>query len=252
MPHVAQAVEKIVKENKNIGVFSDAHGNIHAFKAACRLMQSFGVEQMIYLGDAVGYIPSTSVLKETFALGDQVKCIKGNHEQMLLAGSFDSVHSKVYGFSRLTHALSGEDRNRLAQWPMNLNEKFGCYSCFFVHGSPSDFLNGYIYPDTNLAAFDVQADYVFVGHSHYPFVKKQGCTTFVNVGSCGLPRDDGRYGSFAIFDFENGDVEIWRFSIEKTVEKLLSSHTDIDESVIKVFSRRRTDIIGRLIVDNES
>ena len=32
----------------------------------------------------------------------------------------------------------------------------------------------------------------------------------VNVGSTGLPRDDGRFGSCALVDTESGDVEILR------------------------------------------
>ena len=36
-------------------------------------------------------------------------------------------------------------------------------------------------------------------------LKQKGYSTyFINVGSCGMPRDDGRYGSVALFNPNNG------------------------------------------------
>ena len=43
----------------------------------------------------------------------------------------------------------------------------------FVHGSPTDPLTGYIYPDSDLSEFsEIDADVVFMGHTHHPFVRQ--------------------------------------------------------------------------------
>ena len=59
-----------------------------------------------------------------------------------------------------------------------------------------------------------------------------------NVGSIGLPRDDGRFASFSVFDSEQSTVEIHRFSIENSNLELIKRFPDITDEVKSVFNRR--------------
>ena len=82
-----------------------------------------------------------------------------------------------------------------------------------------------------------------MGHTHRPFLKNSNGTTFVNVGSCGLPRDDGRYGSFATFDPSTRNVKLYRYAIDKFMSKLISNNLgEINPSVLKVFKRRSNNV----------
>ena len=69
-----------------IGILSDAHGNIAAFRSAIALMRQMRVRSFYFLGDAIGYIPFLNVLDDLLAMGNEVKCILGNHEKLLLSG----------------------------------------------------------------------------------------------------------------------------------------------------------------------
>jgi predicted phosphodiesterase len=114
----------------------------------------------------------------------------------------------------------------------------------FVHGSPKDPTCGYVYPDSDLSVFDTDADFVFMGNSHYPFIRKHQGVTYINVGSCGLPRDDGRYGSIALFDTDTGVARIIRFDIRGSSAKTLAEVPDVHGTVTALFDRKKKKLFG--------
>ena len=75
-----------------IGLVSDAHGNGRAFDRAVELLLAHGVRRLFFLGDAVGYVPSTAVLDSLARLGDLVQCIRGNHEAMLIENHIELLN----------------------------------------------------------------------------------------------------------------------------------------------------------------
>jgi predicted phosphodiesterase len=230
-----------------IGILSDAHGNIDAFCGAIDRLRSYGVESCYFLGDAVGYIPSLAVLRELQSMGGFIKCILGNHDRMLLQ-SPDSLHREaVYQHEPVRKLLSTRDIDFLRSWPTHRREVIGGARLLFVHGSPNDFTNGYVYPDTDLRQFHPAESFVFMGHTHYPFIRSVNGTTYVNVGSCGLPRDDGRYGAFAIFDSSTQCVKVVRYSIAASASALCGTNSvPIHTSVRKLFSRRSEKVTEEL------
>ena len=228
-----------------IGVLSDAHGNKYAFIKALKYMRFLGVRSFYFLGDAIGYVPSISVLDELMKLGQDVKCVLGNHEEMFLDGSVSDEKDSIYQLKCVKGLISSKHKNFIGSWPTCIRESIANKQIMFVHGSPTNHTQGYIYPDTDLDQFKIQLDYVFVGHTHRPFVKQSNDITFVNVGSCGLPRDDGRYGSFAIFDPCEEKVQIYRFSIEDCIEKLSKATLAlVHDSVLNLTKRRSNRIEG--------
>lgn len=227
-----------------IGILSDAHGNIGGFLTALYYLRNNGVKSFYFLGDAVGYIPSLEVVDELISMGAEVKCVLGNHEQMILRGVSRPEREEIYQHQPVLDLISSDQINFLQTWPSHRREIICGSKVLFVHGSPRDYTNEYVYPDTDLACFNPDAAFVFMGHSHYPFIRSEGGTTFVNVGSCGLPRDDGRFGSFAIFNPATKSVSIYRYSIEKVVAELHASTLErIHPAVLQVF-QRRSDIVS--------
>ena len=100
----------------------------------------------------------------------------------------------------------------------------------------------------SLTKFEVDETYAFMGHSHYPFIKRVKDTTFVNVGSCGLPRDDGRYGSFALLDTTDRHVSIFRFDISKMTKNFLQElEFEIHDMVLSLFNRKSNNMFGYLL-----
>jgi len=230
-----------------IGILSDAHGNGPAFDRAIVVLKGLGAERFWFLGDAVGYIPSTSVIKSIRKLGAQIQCIRGNHEQMFIENSFNSERDKIYQLSALNTIICPDEKECLASWGISHTEKFGSKSALLVHGSPTDPTNGYIYPDTDLSVFETENDIVFMGHSHYPFIRNYNGKKYINVGSCGLPRDDGRYGSAAIFYPDLGEARVIRFNITQESATSLADNQFVHQAVRNLFLRRNENVFGEFV-----
>jgi predicted phosphodiesterase len=218
-----------------LGVLSDAHGHVGALDAALAALTRAGAERIVFLGDAVGYIPDPAAVERIRALG--VEAIAGNHEAMMLSGDYPSERESVYRL-QTTKAMLGDAtmafvRGLAPSACMTLDG----VRCLFVHGSPNDPTFGYVYPDTDLSPFaDVTADVVFMGNTHRPFVRAHGATRFVNVGSCGLPRDEDPRGSACMFDPAAGQADILRFGIAASSRAVLAGHS-LHPSVAAVLER---------------
>jgi putative phosphoesterase len=230
-----------------IGVLSDAHGNTEAFRLAISHLRKLGASRFIFLGDAVGYIPSNGVLTELIRIKEEVICIQGNHEIMLTNTSWNPEQDKIYNFRNTLKFLSDVETDYIKSWPIMHKESYGIDSALFIHGGLCDFTNEYVYPNSDLSKYEVTETFVFMGHTHYPFVRKTGNTTFVNVGSCGLPRDIGNLGSFATFNPEMGEVILYRFDISSAIQNIRESNMKIHESVLGLFKRQHSLFEGQLI-----
>jgi putative phosphoesterase len=214
-----------------IAFISDVHGNAIALDQSLECLRKLRVDAIYFLGDAVGYMPAApEVLDRLHREG--IPCQQGNHEAMLLAPTAVSAEREPIYRLQMTKALLCSDQlQRLASWPTSRELTFAGRSLLLVHGSPRSVLDGYIYPDTELAEFhDLSYDAVVIGHTHRPFIRQSDGKWFVNVGSIGLPRDHGNQFSFAIYDVEGHRFEIVRGAFD--VGRVLAIYgTRIAESV---------------------
>ena len=209
-----------------IGVLSDIHGNHYALKAVLEDARRCGVEYLFILGDLVGYYYyPDEVLK---LLEDWPKeVIQGNHEEMLKEVLNKETEKetvrKKYG-SGINFAIE----KLSVEWMEKLNELHAFKSVTkdnlrfdLCHGSPWD-RDCYIYPDCNNDILSRCAlsgsDFVFMGHTHYPFVSFYNNTTIANSGSVGQPRDRSSAGSWLVIDTMN--------------RSLMFQHTPFDSSSI--------------------
>lgn len=202
-----------------VGMLSDAHGNVEGFAAGLSSLRRLGATRIFFLGDAVGYLPGSAVVDAIDAAG--VEAVAGNHEAMLLDEGCRADEA-VFGFGATRRALGADGLRRVAGWPHRrvLDTRVG--PVLFVHDSPwPDHRR--IYPDTDLGGLPVLPwSIVCMGHTHRPFVRDLAGTTLVNVGSCGLPRDDGRLGAVATLDTVTGAVRIVRFDLRAATEQALA------------------------------
>lgn len=230
-----------------LGFMSDAHGNVEAFNKGFACLCSLGAERVFFLGDAIGYIPSSAVLNALDMLGDQVLCVRGNHEAMLLSGRVPSERDSIYHLGFLRSNLTKWQVEMISSWPVRHREVFDGINLLLVHGSPADPTYGYVYPDTNLAGFFPDADWVFMGNTHHPFIREHAGIHYVNIGSCGMPRDDGRFGSAALLDTKAGTARILRFDISSETKQMLEKFPIVHPSVRDLYKRRRSKIFGHIL-----
>ncbi len=214
-----------------VGFVSDAHGNPRGLGACLGALRDEGVERVFFLGDAVGYMPGE---QEVFAQLREAEavCLRGNHEAMLLGEwPVSDARERVYRLEPARTRLLSEDRVWLSSWPLRREVQIENRRFLLVHGSPQDPLGGYIYPDTDLAAFaGLPVDFVLLGQTHRPFVRTSGTVTVANIGSSGMPRDTGCLASCATYDSQTQEIRILRCPFD--AEAVLTAYAgQIDDSV---------------------
>jgi putative phosphoesterase len=208
-----------------IGLLSDAHGNPLGLRACLAALRGAGVDRLFFLGDAVGYLfGEAEVLRE---LRDcHAECVRGNHEGMLLGAlALDPARDEAYGLADVRARLSVADRELIEAWPERRELELDGRRILLVHGSPWQPLTGYVYPDSDLEPFaEIKYDAVFMGNTHRPFVAHRGGTLVANVGSCGLPRDEGDLMACAVYDTATGECRVLR--VRLGVDEILGQYPD--------------------------
>jgi putative phosphoesterase len=194
-----------------IGVLSDIHGNHLALKAVLDDAEQINVEQLLILGDMVGYYyHPDKVLKMLSSW--PVKFIQGNHERLLqrfqeCENEKKKIEKKYGSGIRYAHEkLNSEQVKHLVELPESRVIQIDELKIQMLHGSPwnKDF---YIYPDKItkvLHKFEgFNSDFIFLGHTHYPFVFSRRNQVIANVGSVGQARDRGGLASWVCLDTSN-------------------------------------------------
>lgn len=234
-----------------VGVLSDAHGNFQGLKSCLAAMKRLGVGRVIYLGDAIGYLPYGAEVASRLT-DEGILCLMGNHEAMV----FDMVprsddKEAVYGHSRFCVDLPGKWRDQVVANGSRMRMNICGREILFVHASPDDSLSGYIRPDDDLIC-DEKVDFVFMGHTHRPFLRSHDRVVHVNVGSCGLPRDYGALLAFAVLDTSTGRVELFRIPIK--TDELISDPrmSGVHPDVIRCFARVCSQPVGTVLKHSEA
>lgn len=229
-------------------LISDIHSNLEALEAVLADIRAQGIEDIYCLGDVVGYGPNP---RECI---DQIMkckvCLLGNHDQGALFDpeGFNTGAERAIFWTRDQLESTGDDPSAahrrwdfLGVLPRNYQE--GPY--LFVHGSPRNPLNEYVFPEDIYnrrkmeKIFALIRGHSFQGHTHVPGVftedlrffspdeighqfKFGDAKTMVNVGSVGQPRDGDPRACYVVLDTEALTVTFHRveYPLEQTVQKI--------------------------------
>lgn len=213
-------------------IFSDIHGNLEALETVLEDIQKYDVQQLICLGDLVGYGANPNECIERIR-HPRYPTVAGNHDYAAV-GLTDITYFNTYARSAILwtmEELEEDNKNYLRQLPLIL--EFGDF--VIVHSS-------LIRPEAwsyVLTIQDAEANFrilkfplCFIGHSHYPFVlmqnekgnifpsakmlvnlQKNG-RYLVNVGSVGQPRDNDPRATWFIYDGEAKTIETKKISYD--------------------------------------
>ncbi|UOG59332.1 metallophosphoesterase family protein [Leptospira noguchii] len=220
-----------------VGLISDVHGNHLALRAVLKAAKKKGVNKLLITGDLVGYYFWVKEVLELLSNWD-FEIVKGNHEEMLAYSLVNKDYlnevDKKYG-KGLRHSINTLDLSQidwLVSLPHPLEINFEHLKLLLCHGSPWD-LNEYIYPDTKDSMLeslkDSKYDWIVLGHTHYPMIRKFKNTMLINPGSVGQPRNGVQGAHWAILDTEAGSVQNFVESYDitwiiKQVRKLEPNH----------------------------
>jgi diadenosine tetraphosphatase ApaH/serine/threonine PP2A family protein phosphatase len=231
-------------------LISDIHANAEALDKVLEDICRQGVTQIYCLGDIIGYGPNPCECLDQVIRLCRVT-ILGNHDQAALfdPDGFNPVALQAVYWTReqlerrdINARASDERWDFLGELPRSLSE--GSY--LYVHGSPREPTNEYVFPEDVYnqrkmdALFDRIERYCFQGHTHIPgvftasgeFITPDECDgvyrltgekTMFNVGSVGQPRDgDPRACYVIVHEDDEPRVEFRRvdYDCEITVQKI--------------------------------
>ncbi|MGL6196899.1 MAG: metallophosphoesterase family protein [Thermoguttaceae bacterium] len=231
-------------------ILSDIHSNLEAFQAVLKDIDEQKVDEIYCLGDLVGYGPNP--IEVTDLVMKRVKvCLLGNHDQATLFDpeGFNAGAEQAIFWTREQLEKFNNSNKRwdfLGELPRQVRE--GDY--LFVHGSPRNPLNEYVFQDDIFdekkmeRLFAVVPKYCFQGHTHVPGVFTESREFFapyeinysftlgpqkvmINVGSVGQPRDRDPRACYVIQDGNNITFRRVDYDFEKTADKITAIN-DLD------------------------
>ncbi len=226
-------------------ILSDIHGNLAALEAVLEDVASQGVDEIVCLGDIVGYGPQPCecldrAMEFSFS-------ILGNHDNSALfdpEGFNTAAEQAIFWTRRQLECGDDEGANIrrlefLAQMPRTQLEG----SMLFVHGSPRGPTNEYVFPEDTYnrrkmeKLFSLVPGICFQGHTHVPGVFTSSLQflrpdeigdhysltnekVMINVGSVGQPRDNDPRSCYVITDGQTVRFRRVSYDIEATVKKI--------------------------------
>jgi diadenosine tetraphosphatase ApaH/serine/threonine PP2A family protein phosphatase len=227
------------------GVLGDIHGNLSALEVVLGHLAKRGVDQIISVGDVVGY---GAAPRECIGLLRSVGAVvaKGNHDAAT-AGEIDLLYFNNYAREAVKWTQSVMTDEEI-EWLTALPYTLDLEHCSVGHGTyhqPElfDYIQSTTDADPSLDAMELPV--CFVGHTHVPvtllrLIDDPHRTAYtvedevdlgevrralVNVGSVGQPRDEDCRAAYAIYDSEKESVRICRadYDIDLEAGRILSA-----------------------------
>jgi predicted phosphodiesterase len=215
-------------------IISDIHSNLEALQKALTIIDEKKVDEIICLGDVVGYGANPNECVDIVRSRCSVTVL-GNHDaaalDTLLAHDFNAIARKAVVWT--AEHLTEESKEFLLALPMvERKEKI-----VFVHSSP-DSPEAWDYiidsDDASSAIRYFEEQICFIGHTHVPGIFSQRGRAksivkneqyIVNVGSVGQPRDGNPMLAFGIFDSSTWEYELIRsqYDIQSAAEKIYAA-----------------------------
>ena len=223
-------------------ILGDIHSNPSALKAVLDALEEHAVDEILQVGDVVGYGAAPSEVIELVRAADMT-VVLGNHDAVC-TGAIDPRTFNDSARLAIEHNLSLLSRDELA-WLRTLQLTSTNAHCALTHGTlwaPERF--DYIQrPEEGDSSFSVlERPVCFLGHTHRPVtlmrLKESPHRTsytfddtvefaeieaaLVNVCSVGQPRDDDPRAAFVVFDADVGRVELHRveYDIEREADRI--------------------------------
>ena len=230
-------------------LISDIHSNLEALRAVLDDIRHQGISEIFCLGDIIGYGPNP---RECIDLvGRMPVVILGNHDQASLfdPDGFNPVALRAIAWTR--EML--EDTSAAAGGPTACNRRWDFLGelprlhmegdTMYVHGSPRDPTNEYVFPEDVYNQRKMETLFVkvqhrcFQGHTHIPgvfrenmeFVAPEDCDyqyplndekIMVNVGSVGQPRDGDSRSCYVLQTDDRLQFRRVEYDLEATIRKI--------------------------------
>ncbi len=225
-------------------IISDVHANLEALTAVLRHIKSQGISEIYCLGDTIGYGPDPVACLD-LVMENCTVTLLGNHDQ---AATFDpegfnpiALRAIFWTRDQLDSGLGGRQKVD-ARWDFinELPRRHEEGQLLFVHGSPRDPVNEYVFPEHIYDKARMEnlmrrfEKYCFQGHTHIPGLFMESGRFFspasidqhavlgeekmmVNVGSVGQPRDEDPRACYVELNIANNTLRYHRVEYEADI-----------------------------------
>ncbi len=241
-----------------IALISDIHSNREALDAVLQHVQGQGCDQVLCLGDVVGYGPDPEYCVDRVREACSTT-LMGNHDEGLFHGAegFNPHARAALDFTRKRMQpkwYSSRTVKSRWEWLRGLPLRFELPGYLFVHGSPRDPVreyvlstDGFLNPGKLRSIFEAFEGAAFAGHTHQPgvidkslrfhgldgeasfsFEFEEDGQYFVNVGSVGQPRDGDCRSCYATVEPSGVTWHRVPYNFQKTQTKI-RQHKDLHE-----------------------
>ena len=210
-----------------IGILSDIHSNIIAWKACTEYMEKEGCDEYFLLGD---YVSDTPYVRETmdylYKFISEHKChlLRGNREEYMIAQR-SIRESDIYDQMWICNSASGnllytyerltkKDLDFFQELPISfIYQKEGYPAITCCHGSPENTLELLqLNSERTKYWFDrINTNYMICAHTHYPGESSYKDKHYYNSGCVGIAIKDAGYAQCMILeDMELAGKVEWR------------------------------------------
>lgn len=227
-----------------VALISDIHGNLEALDAVLGDITDQNVDQIVCLGDIVGYGPNPKECVDRVM--DLDLCILGNHDQGALFDpeGFSGTAERAIYWTRAQLEDSSDPANP-ARWQFlaELPRVVRRNKIMFVHGSARAPLSEYVFPEDVYnprkmdSLFNLVQSTCFQGHTHVPGIftseyefippenidesfRLNGKPLMINVGSVGQPRDLDSRSCYVIWEDDRITFRRVEYPAEITRQKI--------------------------------
>ena len=225
-------------------IFSDIHSNLEALTSVLSDAMERNIDEVICLGDFVGYGANPSECVEKFVSLPKARAVLGNHDAAVIDTSQRELFNPVAraGILYSEANLTENGREYLRKLPMliDVDSEFVA-----VHSSPFR-PAAWVYVVEPLEAADafhaMTPALAFIGHTHFPAVHSDNGSVvplapedgvrvnankkiMVNVGSVGQPRDGDARSAYVVYDSESKSISIHRveYDVDRAAAKILDA-----------------------------
>lgn len=210
-------------------ILTDIHANIDALEA---IDEPF--DRLLVLGDLVDYGPAPQTAVE-WVRARATASVSGNHDYAMATGADCHSSPLSYALSVATREyfrplLSQDVLDYLRGLPEQTTVVAEGTRFHLVHATPRDSRYKYLAGDADEATWGAAVgplaerdEWLFLGHTHRPFVRRVDKLAVVNPGSMGMPVDGDPRACYAVW--EDGEVRLKRvgYDIESAVKRLSTS-----------------------------
>jgi predicted phosphodiesterase len=220
-------------------VFSDVHSNLEAFKVVIKDVEQKKIEDILFLGDIVGYGPDPNECLDILVERCKIH-LAGNHDWGVLGLTDDTYFNEYarHAIEWTRGVLTGENRGILKSFPVK--KEIIDDDILIVHSTPKEpeewhYLLTLWDAEINFQYFDNK--FCFLGHSHQPFIIekypsgeivtykeavriKKNVRYIINAGSVGQPRDGDPRACYTIIDDQKVEIVRIPYDIETVQKKM--------------------------------